>query len=348
MTHAERVRKTLAFEKPDRYPVIHTPGSIGGTRERIRGLRALYREFPGDFADSREFKGVVDERASPDEPYYREETDEWGCLWAFDHPILGGIVKDYPLADWRTLDGYEIPKPPLLVPDGRREYLKHLEKQKTEHYPLNGNADGALFERMQWLRGYDALLMDIADAREEVEVLADRILDEHMIPQIEEALELGARWIGFTDDWGTQDALMIHPEAWRRIFKPRYERMASLCHKYGARIWMHSDGEITAIVPDVVEIGIDCLNPQFSCMDLHRLREMTWGRMTIMTDIDQQGVLTHGTPEQVKEEIRRVIRILGHPDGGLILRAFLQVNVPLANCRAALEAFRDYGQLTKE
>ena len=166
-----------------------------------------------------------------------------------------------------------------------------------------------------------------------------------MIPQIEASLQLGARFINFNDDWGTQATLMIRPEAWRRIFKPRYERMASLCHEYGAHIWMHSDGEITSIIPDVIEVGIDCVNPQFSCTDLNALRELTWGRITVMTDIDQQGVLSSGTPEEVREEIRRVIGILGHPEGGLILRAFLQTNVPLPNCRAALEAFRDFGKL---
>jgi len=345
MTHEDRVVRTLTFGGPDRRPVVHTPGSIGGTPERIEGLLALYREFPGDFADSTQFTTVVDERASPDEPYHREETDEWGCLWAFDHPILGGIVKGCPLDDWAKLDSYEIPWAPLLDPEKREAYVKQLESQKAGGYLPSGNADGALFERMQWLRGYEALLMDIVDGRVEVEILADRILGEHMLPQIEESLKLGARWIGFTDDWGTQTNLMIPPEAWRRIFKPCYEEMASLCHQHGAWIWMHSDGHIMPIIPDLVEIGIDCINPQLSCMDLRNLRDMTRGWVTVMTDIDQQGVLTHGTPDQVRKEIRRVIGTLGHPKGGLILRAFLQVNVPLANCRAALEAFRDFGAL---
>lgn len=345
MTYAERVLRTLRFEKPDRYPVIHTPGSIGGTPDRIAGLRALYAELPGDFADSTKYPAMVDERRSQDESYYREELDEWGCLWAFDDPILGGIVKGNPLDDWAKLDSYEIPKAPVLTPEGKRATEARIAAQRAGGYLPSGNADGALFERMQWLRGYEALLMDIAERREEVGILADRILDEHMLPQVEGSLGLGARFINFNDDWGTQSTLMIRPETWRGIFKPRYERMASLCHDNSARIWMHSDGEITSIIPDVIEIGIDCVNPQFSCMNLHALGELTWGKITIMTDIDQQGVLSNGTPDEVREEIRRVIEILGHPEGGLILRAFLQTNVPLANCRAALEAFRDFGRL---
>ena len=345
MTCAERVRRTLAFEKPDRYPVIHTPGGIGGTPERIKGLRALYAEFPGDFCDSVQFKGYVDERASPDEEYYREETDEWGVTWSFDHPILGGIATGHPLTDWKDLDRYEIPKAPLLDPENRRALEEEYTKRREGGYILGGNADGALYERMQWLRGYQNLLLDLAEDREEIEVLADRILDEHMLPQMEECLKLGAEFIGFTDDWGSQTNLMIRPEQWRRIFKPRYARMVQLCHEHGARIWMHTDGETTSVIPDLIEIGVDCLNPQFSCMDLHRLRELTYGKMTIMTDINQHKILGKGTPEQVRDEIKRVIDILGHPDGGLILRAFLQIYVPLPNCRAALQAFRDFGNL---
>ena len=347
MTPEQRVRATLEFRGPDRYPVIHTPGSIGGRPDRVEALRALYAEFPGDFADSTAFSTVVDGRSGPDEACYREETDEWGCLWAFDDPILGGIVKGCPLADWAKLDGYEIPKAPLLDPVRREAYVDKLHRGKVGGYPLGGDANGALFERMQWVRGYESLLMDIAEGRPEVEVLADRILEEHMVPQIEQCLGLGAWFIGFTDDWGTQTGLMISPESWRRIFKPRYERLAALCHEHGAHIWMHSDGCISEIVPDLVEIGIDCLNPQFSCLDLQRLRERTFGRMTIMTDIDQQGVLSWGTPEQVRRAVRRAISLFGHPEGGLILRAFLQINVPLANCRAALEAFRDFGAIDR-
>lgn len=345
MMHAERVRRTLTFQKPDRYPVVHTPGSIGGTKERIDTIRKLYAEFPGDFADSVAFAGLVDPRKSPDEPYHREDTDEWGVRWGFDDPIIGGIAQGHPLADWSKLDGYKIPRAPLLDPAKRGDYERSLADLRGKGYPLGGNADGALFERLQWLRGHENILMDIAEGRKEVEVLADRILDEHMLPQIRECLKMGAWFIGFTDDWGTQTDLMINPTAWRRIFKPRYARMVQLCHENNAFLWMHSCGATTSIIPDLVEIGMDCFNAQGGANPPEKLREIGWGKMTFMTDIDHQKTLMTGTPAQVREEIRKLIATIGHPDGGVILRAFLQTYIPLPNCRAALEAFRDFGGL---
>ena len=120
----------------------------------------------------------------------------------------------------------------------------------------------------------------------------DQYLEEYLIPSIENNFRLGVEIdvVGFMDDWGTQTQLMISPESWREMFKPRHQRLFSLCHAKGALTCLHSDGMILDIIPDLMETRLDVLNPQFSCMDLEELRKLTDHSLCIISDIDRQGV----------------------------------------------------------
>lgn len=331
MTSRERVVRAIELRGPDRIPLSHgvLPGAIDNYGER---LRQVLRRYPGDFA------GQTGEYAGTDNNshYQRgEETDEWGCTWVNTGLGTEGQVKRHPLADWSALADYRAPDPYA----GERPERQEL--RDPDHY-LIMSGWGRLFERMHFLRGYDRLLIDIAERRPEVETLRDLVLD-HTLKRLTRQLEIcECDGVGYMDDWGTQDRLMIHPDQWRRLFKPAYKRIAELVHSAGKHFHFHTDGYTMQVIDDFIEIGVDVLNPQFSCMRLKELADKCRGRVCIRSDIDRQRVLPFGTPAEVREYVRQVCELFASPAGGLIGHGEVGPDVRPENVAAMLQAFLDF------
>ena len=121
----------------------------------------------------------------------------------------------------------------------------------------------------------------------------------------------------FADDWGGQNSLLISPEMWRRLFKPLYRDYIDIAHAHGKYAFMHSDGYIVEILPDLIELGLDAINAQVFCMGVEELGERFAGKITFWGEIDRQHVLPHGTTEDVYDAVRTVRRWL-YRDGGVI------------------------------
>ena len=118
------------------------------------------------------------------------------------------------------------------------------------------------------------------------------------------------------DDWGTQNSLLISPDMWRRIFKPLYRDYLDLAHAAGKKIFMHSDGYILDIYPDLIEMGLDAINSQIFCMGLDRLAAYK-GQITFWGEMDRQHILPSGTPHQVRQAVQDVREQLAC-NGGVI------------------------------
>jgi uroporphyrinogen-III decarboxylase len=231
--------------------------------------------------------------------------------------------------------------PPL---PGKEDVLKSktsVKKIKESYFCLGGpNGLGNLFERLQFLRGYENLMMDFMEKPKEIYELMDMLTD-YMIEGTKLALLLEPDCMSYSDDWGTQKQLIINPREWRHFFKPRYKRLFDICHSAGVYTYFHSDGMVMEIIPDFMEIGLDILNPQFSCIDLEKLASLTAKKLVISSDIDRQRILPFGTPEEVREYVRRVIKIFDAKNGGFIGRGEIGGDVPLKNIEAMYEAFRE-------
>lgn len=100
---------------------------------------------------------------------------------------------------------------------------------------------------------------------------------------------------------------MINPATWRRLFKPYYKKLFDEVHRMGLHVHFHTDGHILDIIPDLIEIGVDVLNPQFSTMDIGKLSSVIRRRVCIRSDIDRQYILTRASPEEVREYVRKII-----------------------------------------
>lgn len=334
MNSRERVHRAIHFEKPDRIPLQH--GVLPAALFRYgQDLRALLEEYASDVCF-----GAC--RVSPPEELHvscRRDggTDEWGCVWANRVDGIVGQVVGHPLADWSRLKRYEYPAHTPL------EQIETFQKKlTTEHETHVLAVDFNLFERMQWLRGYEQVLIDIATGASEASELRDA-LTEWGAEELRRWVTTEADGISLSDDWGTQTALMIRPDHWRQVFLPSYRRFCEIAHQAGKVVHFHSDGMVWEIMQDLIDAGVDVLNVQQHMIGLRRIADRFAGRVCFRTDLDRQYILPRGTPEEVRQHVRRTIEALGSPNGGVIGQGEIGPDVPLQNVRAMLQAFREFG-----
>jgi uroporphyrinogen decarboxylase len=375
----ERVRVALERRQPDRIP-----SDLGGTLvtgigvAAYRGLRACLGlpERPVLVADLVQQLAVVDEDvaerlgtdvravvAAPpsgidsglrDEPGFTWFRDEFGIGWRM--PRDGGMYYDLfqsPLAG--DVSEVDIDRLPLADPVDPARFATWAEdcharaaEGRAVALDLGG---GGIMETAAWLRGFEEFYADLAaDPR-----LAGRLLDRLLAFRVaawERALDLAgdaADVVCEWDDLGGQARTLIAPETYRRIVKPRHRELLAAIHaRTRAKVLFHSCGAIRALIPDLIEIGVDALNPvQVSAagMDTRELkrefgRELAfWGG-----GVDTQRILPFGSPGDVRDEVRRRIDDLA-AGGGFVFAAVhnIQGNVPPENVVAMWEALRDHG-----
>lgn len=301
----------------------------GAQRRLGLALDALWAAYPQDivlfaYPATEEFSG---QSGVP-------TTDRWGSVWVSASSDLKGQVVHHPLSDWSALRDYTWPDP-LGWPEFERTKA-FLKRDQGLHYVL---ADGdTLFQRMLYLRGVEPLLVDLATGQEEAFELRDGICN-YMLARIRRWTQLGVDGIYFRDDWGSQTSLLINPQLWRSFFKPTYARLFQEVHSGGAHVFFHSDGMITSIVPDLIEVGVDVLHPQMALLGADLLASSFGGRVSFLCDPDRQTVLPRQTPRQVTDHVRSFLDALAPFGGGVIGWGEIGPDVPLDNVAAMVRAF---------
>lgn len=333
MTSRERVTRALRFESPDRAPreLWALPGV---SMFRGQEMAALLQEFPGDFAGPWVRYGHG-RRCRGQEAAVGTYVDAWGCVWHVKEPGVVGEVKEPPLADWSALDTYELPWELLDEADFSQVDRRCAE---TDLFVKAGTQTRP-FERMQFLRGSEALFTDLAYGSREVYQLRDR-LHEFFVREMQTWAKTDVDGVSFMDDWGTQNSLLISPEMWRSFYKPLYRDYCDILHAGGKFVFFHSDGHIEAIYPDLIEIGVDAVNSQLFCMDIEGLGRKYRGKITFWGEIDRQKILPFGTPDEVRAAVRRVRAALDDGRGGVIAECEWGVKDPMENIRAVFEAWQ--------
>jgi uroporphyrinogen decarboxylase len=264
-------------------------------------------------------------------------TDEWGVGWrSAEYTTPFGVghyteIVGSPLADDQAIDAYRPPDPerPELYQDA-----EWVLKTFQDEYWIAGATVCTIFECAWALRGYERLLADFALNPD----LADRILDipyRYHLTAAKKLAQMGVDMIWIGDDVGMQTGMLMSPKHWRRFLKPLMANFIAELKAINPRIQVayHSDGNVMAIVPDLVEIGLDILNPiQPACLDLAALKQRFGDRLCFWGSMDEQYTLPFGTPEQVRAEALERMATLGR-DGGLILGPthHVQLDTPLEN-----------------
>lgn len=266
--------------------------------------------------------------------------DEWGTRWGHAFGGVGATPIEEPIKDWAQLDAYLAEGIPNPHAPGRFDAIRPLMERHRTKYRY-GIIHLAMFERLHSLRGMQNLLTDFYTNENEVRRLMEA-LEAYLIEIIRAWGDMGADGVFMTDDWGSQTGLFIAPDLWRHFFKACYTRIFAEVHRFGMDVLFHSCGNVTGIVGDLIEAGMDVLDPvQPGAMDIDRLAREFGGRTAFSGAIDIQHLLCDGTPAQIKDEVRRIIDTLGRPFGGSLLIGPANVmtpETPLANLHALFEA----------
>jgi hypothetical protein len=146
--------------------------------------------------------------------------------------------------------------------------------------------------------------------------------------------------VEFMDDWGSQDALLIAPEMWREIFKPLYRDYCEILHAKDKFAFFHSDGEISDIFGDLIDVGVDAVNSQLFAMNIERLARQFRGQVTFWGEIDRQRILPFGTIEESRQAVHRVRKALDYGNGGLIAQCEWGLDAPIHKIAAIFDQWQ--------
>lgn len=352
MTHRERVIAALNHEEPDRCPMqasftpefaerlradlstkgheLHNPPGGRNTYEleRALGLDMLLTSVGWQTSFHKQAGTYV---------------DEWGVTWKsvpYTTPFGSGYYTEMvgrPLADRAALSTYKPPDPrrPELY-----EEAESLIRNFKHEYWIVGVTKTTILETAWALRGLEQLMMDFVEDPD----LAETILEipyRYHLAAAERLVNMGVDMIWLGDDVGTQNAMLISPPHWRRYFKPRMANFIATLKTINPRLKVayHSDGCIYPIIPELIEIGLDVLNPiQPASMDPVRLKREYGGSLCFWGSVDVQHTLPFGSPEDVRSEVLSRLRTVGR-NGGLILGPThnVQLDTPLENFRAMVD-----------
>jgi len=335
MTPRELVVRSLEFDGPARIP--REMGLLPWATCRFaEQVRRIAERFPDDLTMSHYFcREPVPGRGDP----YALGTyvDEWGCTFVNRQAGIIGEVKTPLVASWRDMEKVSEPAGALTVDTGKvAEFCRQTDKF------VMASCCPRPFERLQFLRGTENVMMDLALGSGELRSLLDRI---HQFYRKEVELWCGTSVDGivFMDDWGTQRSLLISPAMWRAVFKPLYREYIDIAHAAGKKIFMHSDGWITDIIDDLIELGLDALNAQVFCMGLEELGARFRGRITFWGELDRQHLLPHGRREEIADAVRRFNRCF-YERGGVIGKLEFGPGANPDNVYAAFEAWEAFSQ----
>lgn len=318
MTSRVLVQKTLAMDSPQRIP--RQAWILPWAEDRYPdAIARLYREFPDDIVKAPEIYTRQPKRVG--EKYTPGiYVDEWGCTFTNTQKGAIGIVQKPQIAKWRDLENFRIPEETLSVDcESVNDFCR-----ESEQFVLSATMQRP-FERFQFIRTMEQAMIDLVEQTTELSELLG-LIHNHYCKEVDVWSKTDVDAIGIMDDWGSQNALLTSPEIFRKLFKPMYKEYVDIAKSYGKYVFMHSDGYITEIFPDLIEIGIDAINSQIFCMDIKELGEKFRGKITFWGEIDRQDLLPRGSQEDIEKAVSTVFDEL-YENGGVI-----------AQCEFGLEA----------
>ena len=346
MTARERVLLAMRRGRPDRPPFqfSFTPA-----------LTEVFGEKAGDASPEVYFGMDVADvwtKEPPEPPDYsrwyegralKEGTtfDIWGVahepgtLYHFTHyvsPLAGRPACE--------LERYELPdRTHPVCFEGLAQEVDALHEQGFAVTGLVGHT----YETAWQVRGNEEFLQDMVLDPDPIEELVERITGQNFVIACELA-KAGVDVLRLGDDVANQNAMMFSPALWRRFFKGRLARVMDAAREIKPDIltWYHSDGNVAAIVPELIEIGLDILNPvQPECMDLREIKAQFGGRLSFWGCVGTQTTMPFGTPDEVRRTVRETIEVMGP---GLLVAPthVLEPEVPWENIEAFVETVKAY------
>lgn len=283
-------------------------------------LQRLIDQYPQFFGGQKvDYEHIRDHMVTT---YHKgTHVDEWGCVWENEIDGAEAIVKGHPLKTEEDVLN-------LKIPDCRSGRLPH----------------GFMYLRLLDLCGFENAMVYFAEEGEVIQTLIDKVL-EYNLYQIAAVLPHTGEMMGFGDDLGMQRGLAIGAERWRKYLGPCYRKMYGLVKAYDPNklIYMHTDGCIYEIMPDLVACGVDMINPQYRANGLDNLVRVCRREQIIPINLDlDRQLFPFGTRSELFDHVGECVESLYLPEGGLGLNVELDHGVPLENMAAVLDAVEKY------
>lgn len=382
MNSRQRLLTTLNHQEPDRVPFDLGSAQITGIH--LVAYRRL-RQTLGLPAVEPQVCDAIQQLALPDEDLIQRlgvdvrglfplNSHNWnviekkaGDYWLYHDEW--GITHRRPRPEglYYSIVQVPLPGPDVSAADIERHRWPNMAdprriaglRQQAEQYRAEGYAVflkdpfAGIFEMSQRIVGMENCLMMMVTDPEVMEALFDKLLElklsfwDMALPRLADVVDV----ISYADDYGTQSSQLISPAMFRARIKPRLEILFGHIKRLAptARLFFHSDGNVRPLLPDFIELGVDILNPvQFTAagMELAALKR-DYGQSLVLWGggVDTQGTLPAGTPQQVKQEVRRNVETLA-PGGGFVFNTIhnIQADVPPENILAMWEALQEYGR----
>jgi uroporphyrinogen decarboxylase len=379
MNSRERVIAVLRHELPDRVPVDLGSTAVSGIHQRandaLKSLLGIEANEP--VHDLIQGLVVPDERIlqrfgvdlrrvalqPPSNvaaflPSGNEDTyfDEWGIrrqhadlYWEIvEHPLADAKVEDLPRYPWPDPhDPCRVAGTSATLSTSLAEEVQRLYEE-TNYALVADFLGGGLFEQALWMRGFERFMMDLVRDESFATALLDTLLELYVefYDVYLEAVGPYVQIVALGDDLGMQTGPLISPALYRRLIKPRHKELYDFIHaRTEAKIMHHTCGSVFPLVQDLIDVGVDILNPiQTSAqgMDPAALKREFGERLVFHGGIDVQQILPFATPDRVREEVRRIVATLGRGGGYIFAPSHnIQADVPPQNVLAMYEAIQN-------
>jgi uroporphyrinogen decarboxylase len=274
----------------------------------------------------------VDEKI--DETHHR---DAFGTVWRTDE--LPGAVTEPGLKS-PSFEGYTFPSADTFLDPAAKVEAKRRVSESSDS--LTMVSPGMCLWQSWYVRGFEQTLMDCAAEEDFYAELLDRFT-ELTLALVQACVDIPADAIMMGDDWGNQRGVMIGPARWRKLYKPRYARIFQAIHDQGKLAVMHCCGSAADIMGDIVEIGLDVLEsvqPEAAGMNPYGLKQAWGDKITFWGGLGSQSTIPFGTPDEIRQEIRRLRREMGKGGGYILAPAKpLRPETPTENAVAVVEEF---------
>jgi uroporphyrinogen decarboxylase len=365
MNPRERLLKTFDHEEPDKVPLtarfwldtqvklkkyygVTTDGELLNKLGIEPGRAYIKIGPPTGWKPSEDYQEFCNAMGYDSSDQYTT-YEEWGI-----ERVLGSMAEN------RLLQQFYFTKHPweefteisqireLVLPDlddlARFENAQRVVKALKDDRIIFADIGHCQWTKAWELRGMTTFMKDLHLNKRIAEAILDK-LNDYYCELIDRLFDIGAEGIRLSEDWGSNKSMFINPIMWRELFKPRYEKLFQRAKRRNGFVMFHSDGNITPIVKDLVEIGTDILNPiQPECMDQLEVKKKFGDKITLDTGISVQKTLPFGTVDDVKKEALTTVKNLA-PGGGFVYGTshYALYDVPLENITMFYDVCRKYG-----
>jgi len=362
MTPRERIRATLDHKRPDRVPMmVSARNEVEEALMRHYGVATFRDVLEVLDADLWRSAGATITRPGFTERVNGEITGDFGSSGpAIVHDErtyedLFGVVSrvgtdgkyvewvDGPFTATDDLDSFDWPRPEdVVVPPALQPTVTAYQEAG---YWVSGSGGRHPFKQSWHMRGFENFLCDYLANPAFVERMYERLLALD-VAACRAAAEAGCDMIDYWGDVAMQDRMILPPDAWRRLDKPVWAEIIRATREVKPDIvfFFHSDGDISPIIDDLIEVGFDIINPiQPECMDPARVKQRWGERVTLFGGGSVQRTLPFGSPDDVRREVEYLIETCAY-DGGYILEAsnVIGFDCPVENVATFFETGRDY------